>query len=191
MQSEPTTVSRTASESSLNSQDELPYRRRQQALLREFGSAALQTRDIGLILQLATELCARGLQCSYAKALEYLPDEKRLIVRAGIGWPPGTVDHVSLGTDIEKGKLTLPLIHFLKHAAPQHRELLLGLLESREHDRVERVRQLVAPSESIAYARHEAERLVTEAVNALSVLPASEARQSLIAAAHYVTARDK
>ena len=62
----------------------------------------------------------------------------------------------SLGTDIEKGKLTLPMIHFLKHAAPQHRDLLVGLLESREHDRVERVRQLVAPSESIGFARGEA-----------------------------------
>src|SRR5262249_23659080 len=38
----------------------------------------------------------------------------------------------SLGTDIEKGKLTLPLIHFLKHAAAPHRDLLIGLLESRE-----------------------------------------------------------
>jgi GAF domain-containing protein len=53
------------------------------------------------ILQQATELCARGLQCSYAKALEYLPDEKRLIVRAGVGWPVGTVDHVSLGANVE------------------------------------------------------------------------------------------
>lgn len=83
------------------SHDELPYRRRQQALLREFGSAALQTRDFRLILQRATELSARGLGCSYAKVLEFLPDEKRLIVRAGIGWPADTVDHVSLGADIE------------------------------------------------------------------------------------------
>jgi two-component sensor histidine kinase len=100
MQSEPSPVSRTA-HAFLNSQDELPYRRRQQALLREFGSAALQSRDLRHILQLATELCGRGLGCSYAKALEYVPDEKRLIVRAGIGWPPRTIDHVSLGTDIE------------------------------------------------------------------------------------------
>jgi octaprenyl-diphosphate synthase len=97
----------------------------------------------------------------------------------------------SLGTDIEKGKLTLPMIHFLKHAAPQHRELLIGLLESREHDRIERVRQLVAPSDSIAYARHEAERLVKEAIASLKILPNSPAREALVEAAHYVTARDK
>lgn len=97
----------------------------------------------------------------------------------------------SLGTDIEKGKLTLPMIHFLKTAAPQHRELLIGLLESHEHDRIERVRQLLAPSESITYARGEAERLVNEAIAALHVLPPSEARDALTEAAHYVTARDR
>ncbi len=100
MRSEPG-LSLSASSAFPNGQDELPYRRRQQALLREFGSAALQTRDFGQLLQQATELSARGLGCSYAKVLEYLPDEKRLIVRAGIGWPEGTVDEVSLGADIE------------------------------------------------------------------------------------------
>ena len=97
----------------------------------------------------------------------------------------------SLGTDIEKGKLTLPLIHFLQHAAPQHRELLMGLLESTEHDRVEHVRQLVAPSESIRFARGEAERLIAEAIEALGVLPESPARGALIEAARYVTVRDR
>jgi octaprenyl-diphosphate synthase len=97
----------------------------------------------------------------------------------------------SLGTDIEKGKLTLPMIHFLKHAAPPHRELLLELLESPEHDRVAHVRQLVAPSDSIAYARAEAERLVAEAVAALQVLPAGAAREALVEAARFVTARNR
>jgi octaprenyl-diphosphate synthase len=97
----------------------------------------------------------------------------------------------SLGTDIEKGKLTLPMIHFLKHAAPQHRDLLIGLLESQEHDRIEHVRQLLAPSDSIRYARAEAERLVNESIAALRTLPATAAREALMEAAHYVTARDK
>jgi two-component sensor histidine kinase len=100
MPSETRPVSQIASDFP-NPQDELPYRRRQQALLREFGTAALQTRDFRQILQQAVELSARGLGCSYAKVLEYLQDEQRLIVRAGIGWPAGTVDHVTLGADIE------------------------------------------------------------------------------------------
>ncbi|MGN6369426.1 MAG: polyprenyl synthetase family protein [Phycisphaerae bacterium] len=97
----------------------------------------------------------------------------------------------SLGTDIEKGKLTLPMIHFLGHAAPQHRELMIGLMESQDHDRVERVRQLIGPSESVGYARGQAQRLVEEAVSALSVLPASEAREALVEAAQFVMVRER
>ncbi|MEO8320338.1 MAG: histidine kinase dimerization/phosphoacceptor domain -containing protein [Bradyrhizobium sp.] len=80
--------------------DELPYRLRQQSLLGDFGKEAMQTRDFGEILQRATELCSQGLEASFAKVLEYVPDEKRLLVRAGVGWRPGTIDNVSLGADI-------------------------------------------------------------------------------------------
>src|SRR6476646_2107848 len=80
---------------------ELPYRLRQQSLLGEFGRSALQTRDIAQILQRATELCAQGLETRFAKVLEYMPDDKRLLVRAGIGWAPGTIGQVALGVDLE------------------------------------------------------------------------------------------
>ena len=68
---------------------------------------------------------------------------------------------------------------------------LYSLLESQEHDRVEHVRQLLAPSESIAFARAEAQRLVDEAVAALMILPESAARAALMDAARFVTARDR
>ncbi len=80
---------------------ELPYRLRQQSLLGEFGRSALQTRDIGQILQRATELCAQGLETPFAKVLEYLPDDKRLLVRAGVGWESEVIGQVSLGVDLE------------------------------------------------------------------------------------------
>jgi GAF domain-containing protein len=80
--------------------DELPYRLRQQSLLGEFGRIAMQTRDYRQILQRATELCAQGLQARFAKVLEYLPDESRLMVRAGVGWAEDTIDIVSLAADI-------------------------------------------------------------------------------------------
>src|SRR3984957_6200078 len=81
--------------------EELPYRLRQQSLLGEFGRSAMQTRDIGQILQGATQLVAQGLDALFAKVLEYLPDDNRLLVRAGVGWEPGTVGQVSLGIDME------------------------------------------------------------------------------------------
>ena len=80
---------------------ELPYRLRQQSLLGEFGRTALQTRDIGQILQRATELCAQGLETPFAKVLEYMPEEKRLLVSAGVGWAPETIGQISLGVDLE------------------------------------------------------------------------------------------
>src|ERR1700704_2561846 len=76
--------------------DELLYRLRQQSLLGEFGRAALQTRDLRQILQRATELCAQGLEAPFAKVLEYIPDEKRLLVSAGVGWARATIGQVSL-----------------------------------------------------------------------------------------------
>jgi two-component sensor histidine kinase len=80
--------------------DELPYRLRQQSLLGEFGRIAMQTRDFRRILQRATELCAQGLQARFAKVLEYEPDQKRLMVRAGVGWAPDTIDTVSVAADL-------------------------------------------------------------------------------------------
>jgi two-component sensor histidine kinase/putative methionine-R-sulfoxide reductase with GAF domain len=80
---------------------ELPYRLRQQSLLSEFGRSALQTRDIAQILQRATELCAQGLETPFAKVLEYMTHDERLLVRAGVGWESQVIGQVSLGVDLE------------------------------------------------------------------------------------------
>jgi len=81
--------------------DELPYRLRQQSLLGEFGRSALQTRDLKQILQRATELCAEGLESPFAKVLEYIPDESRLLMRAGFGWDFGAIDNIAHGANRE------------------------------------------------------------------------------------------
>lgn len=96
----PAEESVTTRTASITERPELSYRLRQQSLLGEFGRSALQTRDIGQILQRATELCAQGLETAYAKVLEYAPDDRRLVVRAGIGWAPGMIGSASLGIDI-------------------------------------------------------------------------------------------
>jgi len=84
----------------IDRRDELEYRLHQQSLLGEFGRMAMQARDFRQILQRATELCAQGLRARFAKVLEYLPEEERLMVRAGVGWGPGTIDVVGLATDV-------------------------------------------------------------------------------------------
>ncbi|ABD89931.1 sensor histidine kinase [Rhodopseudomonas palustris] len=80
--------------------DQLQYRLRQQSLLGEFGRFALQTRGVPQILQRAAECCAEGLQARFAKVLEFLPDQNRLLCRADVGWAPEQIDSASLGTAV-------------------------------------------------------------------------------------------
>lgn len=80
--------------------DELAYRLMQQRLLADFGRMALREADIATLLQRATELCARGLDAPFCKALEFMHDRKVLLMRAGVGWKPGEIGHATLGADL-------------------------------------------------------------------------------------------
>jgi len=81
--------------------EELAYRLRQQQLTAEYGHFALRTHDTAALLQEATRVCALGLQSEFCKAMEYLPDERQFIVRAGVGWKPGVVGYARAGADLE------------------------------------------------------------------------------------------
>ncbi len=95
----------------------------------------------------------------------------------------------TLGLDVEKQKLTLPLIHFLRTAPARHRELLRSLLRSGDLDKADKIRNLVLPGGSIRYAQDQARRMSAEAAQCLESLPASEARRALEATCEYVVAR--
>ncbi len=95
----------------------------------------------------------------------------------------------TLGIDLEKQKLTLPIIHFLRHAPLEHRALLRSLLKSREADKIERIGNLIRPSRSIQYARGRAQQLIERAQGALAELPESEPRGILDLMAEFVVSR--
>ena len=95
----------------------------------------------------------------------------------------------TLGIDIEKGKLTLPMIHFLRTAPREHRQLLRTLMESREPDKGEKIRNLILPSRSIQYARDAARSHIDRARTAIAGLPDTDARQVLDTMAEFVIAR--
>jgi len=95
----------------------------------------------------------------------------------------------TLGIDIEKQKMTLPVIHFLRTAPAEHRKLLRSLIAAREADKVDRIRNLILPSTSIEYARDRARGLVDQARSALTELPDSEARRVLDTMAEFVVTR--
>ena len=95
----------------------------------------------------------------------------------------------TLGIDVEKGKMTLPMIHFLRTAPAEHRALLRSLLTSPDTDKLEKIRNLILPSPSIDYARDRARGLATEARAALNDLPDSDARHVLDTMAEFVVSR--
>jgi len=78
----------------------LRLRIRQQELLAELGVLALQGTGFVDLLNHAARLTAEGLQADYCKVLEYLPGEKMLLVRAGIGWGEGVVGKARVGADL-------------------------------------------------------------------------------------------
>ena len=96
----------------------------------------------------------------------------------------------TLGIDVAKQKLTLPLIHFLRTAPHHHRELLRSLLRTNDPDRVDKIRHLVLPSGSVEFAQEQARRLTREAAACLGGLEASEAKDVLAAVCDFVVARE-
>ncbi|MEO6435700.1 MAG: polyprenyl synthetase family protein [Tepidisphaeraceae bacterium] len=100
----------------------------------------------------------------------------------------GTVGK-TLGIDLEKQKMTLPVIHFLRTAPSEHRKLLRSLIGSRESDKLERIRNLILPSDSIAYARNRAHGLVEQARKAIAPLPDNDAKRVLDTMAEFVVTR--
>jgi octaprenyl-diphosphate synthase len=95
----------------------------------------------------------------------------------------------TLGSDVEKGKMTLPMIHFLRTAPAEHRLLLRSLLQGNDPDKAERIRNLILPSDSIDYARGRARQFVERARAALTRLPDTEARRILDTMAEFVVSR--
>jgi octaprenyl-diphosphate synthase len=95
----------------------------------------------------------------------------------------------TLGLDLEKGKLTLPIIHYLRTTAPEKRNRLLAILQNQSPDRIDRVRDLLLSSDSIAYARQAAADHVARARAALANLPESNSKRLLDAMAEFVADR--
>lgn len=79
----------------------LRLRLRQQEILAQFGVSALKGTSLIELLNESTRLSAQGLEAEFAKVLEYIPKENRLLMRAGVGWDAGLVGHASVGGDVQ------------------------------------------------------------------------------------------
>jgi two-component sensor histidine kinase len=72
----------------------------EQAPLSGFGKKAAEGADLDELLMQASREIAAGLGVSHVKVLEYLADEKTLLLRAGIGWSEGVVGTARIGVDL-------------------------------------------------------------------------------------------
>jgi two-component sensor histidine kinase len=79
---------------------DLRLRIRQQELLAELGVLALQGTSFIEMLNHTARVTAQGLGAEYCKVMEYIPAEKRLLVRAGVGWDEGVVGNATVGADL-------------------------------------------------------------------------------------------
>lgn len=93
----------------------------------------------------------------------------------------------TLGSDIEKGKPTLPLIRHLEVAPPAAREAAIAA--ARAGNRNELLRLLHA-TESFKYAAGKAAGFVAQAKKGLEVLPQGELRELLFEIAEFVLSRE-
>lgn len=96
------------------------------------------------------------------------------------------------GADIREGKLTLPLIHALANATPDHKEQMVDIIRRQDFSQEEFLElvKLLEHYGGIAYTRQLASRHTAEAKNLLleSFTP-SETRRILLDIADYVTIR--
>ena len=98
-----------------------------------------------------------------------------------------------VGNDIKERKLTLPLIYALSKASDSKREEILSKIRAKKisAETINEIIDFTVKSGGIDYAMKEAEKFVDKAVECIKPIPESEAKNSLIAFAHYVIERNK
>ncbi|MEO6596976.1 MAG: polyprenyl synthetase family protein, partial [Planctomycetota bacterium] len=94
----------------------------------------------------------------------------------------------SLGTDLSKGKITLPLLYLMQRS-PEEAERLRTVLGKTEAEGLRRLRGEFPLEHAIAYAMEEAQRRIGKAQASLSLLPAGPAREALLQLAGFVLTR--
>ena len=95
-----------------------------------------------------------------------------------------------LGDDLREGKVTLPLIHALRCAEPDQRELVARAVREGNGD-FAAVARIVTDNGSLAYSLALAQREADEGRNAITALPGSEFRDSLLHLLAFAVDRDR
>jgi octaprenyl-diphosphate synthase len=97
----------------------------------------------------------------------------------------------TLGSDVDKHKLTLAVIHLLKSVGDEEKETIINSYlaqEGAQHDRSALVKMLSRHG-SLEYARQRTQEFVSAAIGALAGLEESDAKKALIEIAKFMARR--
>lgn len=88
-----------------------------------------------------------------------------------------------VGDDLSEGKITLPMIHFLKEACPSTRKMVIDVIsvkDKRSHPNFEKLRMQVAESEAMKYTKDIARKNYEIALDNIQQLQDTSAKELLI-----------
>ena len=95
----------------------------------------------------------------------------------------------NIGDDLAEGKVTLPLIHALRHANAEEKQLLGHIIATGELVRLNEVQSIIERYKSVAYTLDLAKQHQQWAIQALQSLPNSAYKTALIQLSEFVLAR--
>ena len=143
-----------------------------------------------------------ALSCELSAGLSGMPPELRLALRH-FGLAFGTAYQVyddcvdlfgseiaagkSLGTDVAKGKLTLPVLVLWERANAADRACLRELVEGWQASSMKRLEDLLAKYDALEASLGIIHEYLGQARRALQALPASDGRAGLVGLADYLT----
>ncbi|MDP9107941.1 MAG: octaprenyl diphosphate synthase [Pseudomonadota bacterium] len=104
----------------------------------------------------------------------------------------GNADQIgkNVGDDLREGKITLPLIHLMHHGSEAQRALVRACILQGDEQRFDSVLAAISSSGALDYTRAAAERAAAQAAQAISALPHSQFKNSLLDLCTFAVDRD-
>ena len=88
-------------EAELKTRELLQTRIKLQSVISDLGQEALVSYDLPALMHKSAALLAEMLKVEYTKILELLPNEKKLLLRAGVGWRDGSLGQATVDAAYE------------------------------------------------------------------------------------------
>jgi len=86
----------------------------------------------------------------------------------------------NVGDDLREGKPTLPLIYLMENGTPEQRALVRSCIENGDEQHFDEILAAITTSGALDYTRREAEKAAQRAAAAISGLPNSQFKDSLL-----------